>query len=62
MATARQVQANRLNALRSTGPRTGEGKERSRENALKHGMAGAGVVRLEDEAEEVRRRSVEWAD
>ena len=35
----RQREANRANAQRSTGPKTVEGKERSRLNALKHGLA-----------------------
>ena len=35
----RKVAANRINASRSTGPKTVEGKERSRRNALKHGLA-----------------------
>ena len=39
MASERQVQANRKNASRSTGPKTDEGKARSRANATKHGMA-----------------------
>ena len=39
-----QLAANRQNAARSTGPKTAEGKERSRRNALKHGLTGAGVV------------------
>ncbi len=53
--------ANRKNAARSTGPRTDEGKERSRANALKHGMAGAGVVLPEADAAEVERRSAAFA-
>jgi len=40
MATDRQIAANRRNAQKSTGPRTPEGKARSRFNGLKHGLAG----------------------
>jgi hypothetical protein len=38
MASEKQVQANRRNALNSTGPRSAEGKQRSRLNAVKHGL------------------------
>jgi hypothetical protein len=37
MATAAQIEANRRNSQKSTGPRTEEGKNRSRLNALDHG-------------------------
>src|SRR5579862_847985 len=37
VATAAQIAANRANALRSTGPRTPEGKAASSRNALTHG-------------------------
>jgi hypothetical protein len=37
MATAAQIAANRLNAMKSTGPRTERGREASRTNALSHG-------------------------
>ena len=37
MATEAQIQANRRNSQKSTGPRTEEGKNRSRMNALDHG-------------------------
>lgn len=43
MATERQVQANRRNAARSTGPRTEEGKRASRLNATKHGLFSEGA-------------------
>ena len=51
-----RIAANRANALKSTGPKTSEGKERSRQNGLKHGMAGAGVVLPEGDLSEVELR------
>ena len=39
MTTDAKARANRRNALRSTGPRTAEGKARSRRNAYKHGLS-----------------------
>ena len=45
----RQIEANRRNALRSAGPKTHEGKQRSRRNAVRHGLtAETVVVSLED--------------
>lgn len=60
MATAKQIEANRRNSRKSTGPKTDGGKDRSRCNALTHGLSGAGVVRAEGEAEAVRERMAEW--
>ena len=37
MATDAQIQANRKNASKSTGPKTAKGKSKTRGNALKHG-------------------------
>jgi hypothetical protein len=49
MTSFRQIEANRGNALRSTGPRTADGKRRSRRNAVRHGLtAETVVVALED--------------
>ena len=44
MATPAQINANRANAQKSTGPRSVEGKSVSRFNALKHGIDAASVV------------------
>jgi hypothetical protein len=50
MTSFRQIEANRRNALHSTGPKTGEGKRRSRQNALRHGLTAETVIDgLEDQ-------------
>ncbi len=52
MTTDKQKQANQQNAQKSTGPRTDEGKQRSSQNALKHGLlAKRTVIPGEDPAE-----------
>ncbi len=51
MATLMQIEANRANALNSTGPKTGGGKRRVSQNALKHGLLSRRLV-LEDESPE----------
>jgi hypothetical protein len=44
MTTAQQIAANQANALKSTGPKTAEGRERSKMNALKHGLTAHELV------------------
>jgi hypothetical protein len=49
VTSLRQIEANRRNALRSTGPITEAGKHRSRRNAVRHGLCAETVVgTLED--------------
>ena len=38
MTSRKQIEANRNNAKQSTGPRTNAGKQRSSQNAVKHGL------------------------
>jgi hypothetical protein len=52
MASVAQIQANRSNAQKSTGPRTAQGKERASQNAIKHGLlAREAVIQGEDPEE-----------
>ena len=47
MASAAQERANRLNAARSSGPRTVAGKEKTKFNATRHGLTSTQVVLAE---------------
>src|SRR6516162_3149576 len=45
MASQRQIEANRRNARKSTGPRSSQGKRRAACNALRHGLSlGTGIL------------------
>ena len=44
MASQKQVEANKRNAKRSTGPKTETGKAVSRQNAYKHGLTAQTIV------------------
>lgn len=44
MSSDQQIAANRLNAQRSTGPRTSAGKAKVSVNAMKHGLTARDVV------------------
>ena len=44
MTSLKQIEANRLNAIKSTGPRTENGKRRSRSNAVRHGLTAETVI------------------
>ena len=44
MATAAQIEANRRNAQKSTGPKTERGKARARRNAVTHGMTARTIM------------------
>ena len=44
MTSLKQIEANRRNALKSTGPRTEAGKKRARRNAIRHGLTAETVI------------------
>jgi hypothetical protein len=52
MMSPRQVDANRRNAKLSTGPVTEEGKQRSRRNALRHGLTAETIIDALEDAED----------
>lgn len=55
-----RLRANRLNALRSTGPRTAEGKDAARRNAVRHGLTSEGTALPDDLAGQVETRLAAW--
>jgi len=54
MSSFRQIEANRRNAVRSTGPSTEEGKRQSRRNAIRHGLCAETVIDIVEDIEDYR--------
>jgi hypothetical protein len=54
MTSGRQYGANRRNAFKSTGPRTEAGKQKSRCNAVRHGLTAETVICTLEDAEDYR--------
>ena len=54
MTSFKQIEANRRNARHSTGPITEEGKQRSRRNAVRHGLTAETVIGALEDAEDYR--------
>jgi hypothetical protein len=44
VATERQIAANRRNAKKSTGPRSGAAKKRTSRNAYRHGLSSSSIL------------------
>jgi len=58
MTSLRQIEANRRNARLSSGPITEEGKKRSRQNALRHGLTAETVIDALEEPRTMRPLSL----
>ncbi len=54
MTSFRQIEANRRNARKSTGPTTEQGKQSSRCNAVRHGLTAETVIGALEDAEDYR--------
>jgi hypothetical protein len=54
MTSDRQIEANRRNALKSTGPKTEAGKQASRCNAVRHGLTAETVLSALEDAEDYK--------
>ncbi len=57
MTTESQLQANRQNALKSTGPKSIEGKHIASHNSVKHGLLSKDLIIGEENAEELQQFS-----
>jgi hypothetical protein len=60
MATQRQIEANRLNSQKSTGPRTPEGKAAVRFNAFKHGLDAHVLVTPGEDQDELDALALDY--
>src|SRR4051794_3739663 len=54
MSTFKQIEANRRNARRSTGPITEDGKLQSRRNAVRHGLTAETVIGALEDADDYK--------
>lgn len=54
MTSIRQIEANRRNATSSTGPKTEVGKNRSRRNAIRHGLSAETVIEIAEDLKDYR--------
>ena len=54
MTSFRQIEANRRNAISSTGPSTEEGKHRTRRNAVRHGLCAETVIEIVEDIDDYR--------
>ncbi|HWC98693.1 MAG TPA: hypothetical protein VG456_18160 [Candidatus Sulfopaludibacter sp.] len=62
MSSVRQIEANRRNAQKSTGPATNQGKAAIRFNALKSGIDAESMIIPGEDIEKLKTLAAEFAD
>src|SRR6516164_7717562 len=60
--TEKQFEANRENAQKSTGPTSAEGKERSKLNAMRHGLTGQTIVMAHEDMQAFIRMKAKFVE
>ena len=60
MTSQAKIDANRQNSLKSTGPKTSEGRERSSMNSLKHGMRSKKMALRREDSYAFENRLRKW--
>jgi hypothetical protein len=60
LASQRQIDANRKNSARSTGPKTPEGLEKSSLNAIVHGLRSKKIVKAREDSYTFENRRLKW--
>src|ERR1700687_4808228 len=54
MTSLRQLEANKCNAAKSTGPKTETGKMQSRRNAVRHGLSAETVIEIVEDIDDYK--------
>jgi hypothetical protein len=54
MTSLQEIEANRCNASKSTGPRTEAGNLRSRRNAIRHGLSAETVIEIVEDIDDYK--------
>ncbi len=62
MPSTQQVEANRQNAQASSGPKTETGKQRSSQNATRHGFTGQSIVISDEEKEAYENHCIAYLE
>jgi hypothetical protein len=60
--SAAKLEANRRNSKKSCGPRTEAGKNRSKLNAVTHGMRAETLVLVDEDPQALEERRAAWID